>query len=68
MKFSKQLDSYQSEFTQFLTDLKQKNPGMEKSQIDGRNRLWDKPPIDLEDIKRDEVSKVKQQAYVYSSK
>ena len=68
MKFSKQFDSYQSEFTQFLTDLKQKNPGLEADQRDGRNRLWDKPPIDLDDVKRTEVSRIRQKAYVYQSK
>ena len=68
MKFSKQLDAYQSEFTKFLTEMKQKNPTLESDQREGRNLLWDKPPIDLEDIKRDEVARVKQQAYVYQSK
>lgn len=68
MKFSKQLDAYQSEFTKFLTEMKQKNPTLESDQREGRDRLWDKPPIDLEDIKRDEIARVKQQAYVYQSK
>ncbi len=68
MKFSKQLDGYQSEFTKFLAEMKQKNPSLESEQREGRNLLWDKPPIDLEDMKRDEVTRVKQQAYVYQSK
>ncbi|MDO8298324.1 DUF3460 family protein [Lacisediminimonas sp.] len=68
MKLSKQLTGYQSEFTKFLTEMKQKNPALESDQREGRNLLWDKPPIDLDDIKRDDLARVKQQAYVYQSK
>jgi hypothetical protein len=68
MKFSKQLTGYQSEFTKFLTEMKQKNPALEADQREGRNLLWDKAPIDLDDVKRDQLASVKQQAYVYQSK
>ena len=69
MKFSKQFSGYQSEFTQFLNDLKQKNPKLEEGQIAGRNLLWEQPPRDdLEELERTEASRVKQQAYVYQSK
>lgn len=68
MPFSKHLNDYESEFTGFLKDLKKKNPNLEQEQREGRNRLWDKPPVDLDDVKRSEVSRVKQQAYVYQSK
>jgi hypothetical protein len=65
MALFKKLGGYQSEYTQFLKDFKQSHPQVEQNQIDGRNRLWDKAPINLEDVKRDEVSRVKQKAYVY---
>ena len=68
MKLPTKLGGYQSEFTHYLNELKQKNPRLEAEQREGRNRLWDKPPIDLEDVKRAEASRVKQQAYVYQSK
>lgn len=61
----KKLDKYQSEFTTFLKDFKQRNPQIEADQIAGRNRLWDKAPLNLEDRKREEISEVKQKAYVY---
>lgn len=68
IKLPPRLGGYQSEFTKFLNDLKRKDPQLEARQREGRNRLWDKPPIDLEDVKRAEASRVKQQAYVYQSK
>ncbi|MDO9217200.1 MAG: DUF3460 family protein, partial [Lacisediminimonas sp.] len=37
MKLSKQLTGYQSEFTKFLTEMKQKNPALESDQREGRN-------------------------------
>jgi hypothetical protein len=68
MKFSKQDTRYVSEFTKFLTDLKQKDSTMEANQRDGRALLWDKTPIDLDARKRAEESRVNQQAYVYQTK
>lgn len=68
MKFSKQDSRYQSEFTKFLTEMKQKDPGIEQRQREGRALLWDKAPIDLDATKRAKESRVKQQAYVYQSK
>ncbi len=68
MKFSKQFSRYQSEFTQFISDLKQKNPKIEEGQQQGRSLLWDKAPIDLEAKERAEQSRVKQQPYVYQNK
>ena len=37
MKFSKQDTRYVSEFTKFLTDLKQKDPTLDAKQRDGRS-------------------------------
>lgn len=68
MKFSKQQTKYESEFTKFLKELKQKDPELEKKQREGRALLWDKAPIDLDARRRAEESRVKQQAYVYQTK
>jgi hypothetical protein len=66
--FSKQHYNYQSEATQFINELKQKNPNIEVGQREGRALLWDKAPIDLEQIERTKQSRVPQQAYVYQNK
>lgn len=68
MKFSKQDTRYVSDFTKFLTELKQKDPTLEEKQRAGRALLWDKAPLDLDARKRAEESRVKQQAYVYQTK
>lgn len=68
MKFSKQVSLYQSDFTKFLNEMKQKDPGIEQRQREGRALLWDKAPIDLDATKRARESRVKQQAYVYQTK
>lgn len=59
---------YVSEMTNFLTDLKKKNPKIEEEQRQGRARLWDRPEIDLDTFEREKASRVRQQAYVYQSK
>ena len=68
MKLSKQFSQYESDFTLFIKDLKQKNPGMEESQRAGRALLWDKAPINLDEKERTQESRVGQQAYVYQNK
>ena len=68
MKFSKQQTEYVSDFTKFITELKEKNPSLEEKQRAGRAILWDKSPIDLDARRRDQESRVKQQAYVYQTK
>lgn len=68
MKFSKQDTRYESEFTRFLKDLKQKDPTLEQKQRDGRSIWWDKAPVDLDARRRAEESRVKQQPYVYQTK
>lgn len=68
MKLSKQFSRYESEITQFIKDLKQKNPKIEEGQRAGRAIHWDKEPIDLDARQRAEQSRVKQQAYVYQNK
>jgi hypothetical protein len=68
MKFSKQHAGYTSEFTQFITDLKEKNPQIAPGQAAGRALLWDKAPTSLDDQERLKQSRLRQQAYVYHSK
>lgn len=68
MKLTKQFQMYESEATQFINDLKKKNPKLEESQREGRALLWDKAPIDLDLTERNDESRVKQQAYVYQNK
>ncbi|HCN91561.1 MAG TPA: DUF3460 domain-containing protein [Oxalobacteraceae bacterium] len=65
MKLSKQFQLYESEATQFINELKRKNPQLEESQRAGRALLWDKEPIDLDQAQRAIDSRVKQRAYVY---
>ncbi len=67
MNLFKKKSGYVSAFTEFLTDLKAKNPRLEESQRAGRARLWDKEPIDLDSMRRAQESRVKQGAYVYQS-
>lgn len=68
MKFSKQDTNYVSDFTKFLTELKAKDPKIEERQRAGRAIHWDKAPLDLDERKRTQESRVKQQAYVYQTK
>jgi len=58
---------YESEITKFISELKQQNPKLEEGQREGRALLWDKEPIDLDQRRRADESKVNQQAYVYQS-
>lgn len=66
MLFSKKT-TYVSEITQFIDELKSKNPSLEEQQRAGRALLWDKEPIDLDKTARDKASRVAQQPYVYQS-
>ncbi len=67
MSLFKKQSAYVSDFTRFLTELKQSNPQLEADQQAGRARLWDKDKIDLDDMRRAQESRVKQKAYVYQS-
>ena len=58
---------YQSEITQFLTELKTEHPNLEAEQQAGRALLWDKEPLSVEDQRRAKAAKLKQRAYVYSN-
>ncbi|MCK9510411.1 MAG: DUF3460 family protein [Pigmentiphaga sp.] len=59
-------ESYQSEITNFLNDLKQQRPGLEARQRAGRALLWDKPlDPELQDGFRQ--ARVPQKPYVYQT-
>ncbi|HAT29868.1 MAG TPA: DUF3460 domain-containing protein [Janthinobacterium sp.] len=68
MKLTKQFQLYESEHTLFIKALKEKNPGMEEGQREGRALLWDRPPVSLSEQDRQMESAIKQQAYVYQNK
>jgi hypothetical protein len=59
--------TYESEFTKFMRELKQQRPQLETEQRKSRAIWWDHAQ-DLDEIKREEESRVKQQAYVYQNK
>ena len=65
--FSKH-SNYESDHTKFIKELKDKTPGMEERQLEGRNLLWDKAPISLDEQRRVDESRIRQQAYVYQNK
>ena len=58
---------YESEFTKFIRELKRQRPQLEAEQRKSRAIWWDHKQ-DLETLKREEESRVKQQAYVYQNK
>lgn len=60
-----QQPDYQSELTQFINQFKQQHPSLEEEQRQGRALLWDKRPINLDERKREQQSRIKQGAYVY---
>jgi hypothetical protein len=68
MKFSKHNSLYVSEFSQFLNEMKKKDPGIEQRQREGRAIFWDKAPLDLDATRRARESRIKQQPYVYQAR
>jgi hypothetical protein len=68
MNINNQYSAYESEFTQFLKQLKQQKPDLEEKQRQGRALLWDKDATPLDDQARRSASLVQQQAYVYQNK
>jgi len=56
---------YESDITQFIKQLKSEKPTLEAEQRQGRSLLWDKQPIDMEERRRAQQSRVAQQPYVY---
>jgi len=60
--------NYESDHTKFIKELKEKNPGMDERQVAGRSLLWDKSPLSLDEQRRIEESRLRQQAYPYQTK
>jgi len=56
---------YESEFTLFLRELKQRDPAVQERQRAGRALLWDKAPVNPEESQRNAASTVKRHAYTY---
>lgn len=57
---------YESETTQFLTQLKNERPHLENEQLKGRSLLWDKQ-LDAKQQEDFKKAKVPQKAYVYQN-
>lgn len=58
--------AYQSDITQFINQLKQKDPLLEEKQREGRALLWDKM-VDFDLWASFKASRVKPKAYAYYS-
>lgn len=58
---------YQSDTTQFISELKKADPALEGRQREGRALLWDQP-VDRAAQAEWRAARVPQQAYVYHSK
>ena len=61
-----QFPDYQSETTQFLTQLKAEKPHLERSQREGRALLWDKA-VDARAQQEFDQARVAQKPYVYQT-
>lgn len=57
---------YESEITQFITELKQKKPDLEAQQRQGRELLWDKA-LDRGVWREYRDAEVAQKPYVYQT-
>jgi hypothetical protein len=58
---------YESDLTRMIRELLREKPQIVEEQKKGRAMWWDKK-LDLDAQKREEESRVKQQAYVYQNK
>lgn len=58
---------YKSEVTQFIEELKSKNPKLEDEQRRGRSLLWDRE-LDRDALSEYQAARVPQQPYVYQTK
>ena len=57
---------YQSDITQFITELKQQKPELEANQKEGRELLWDKS-VDRGAWRSFRAASVPQKPYVYQT-
>lgn len=58
---------YKSDITQFIDELKAKNPTLEQEQREGRSLLWDRN-LDRQAQSEYQAARVAQPAYVYQTK
>ncbi len=58
---------YQSEFEKFMSEFRRQQPDLEAEQRKSRAIWWDHRQ-DLESLRRERESRVRQQAYVYQNK
>jgi hypothetical protein len=56
---------YESDFTQFLKQLKRERPHLDAAQQTGRAIWWDREPLDLEQARRLKDARVPQKPYPY---
>lgn len=63
---SKKTSLYVSEVTQFINQLKEYNPELEKQQREGRALLWDKR-VDFDELKDFGSSRAPKKPYEYYS-
>ncbi len=61
------MKKYKSQATLFLEKLKSQKPHLEQAHSEGRDLLWDKPSMSPDEIRRNQLAKVKQRAYVYGN-
>ena len=59
--------TYESEFTKFMRELKRQRPELEAEQGKSRAIWWDHKQ-DLDTLRREKESRIKQQPYVYQNK
>ncbi len=57
---------YTSDITDFIEELKKKNPQLESQQREGRNLLWDKPAA-YRDSNEAKNGAIAQKPYVYQT-
>lgn len=57
---------YESEITQFISQLKRQKPELESQQRQGRELLWDKP-VDRSAWQEYRAAQVPQKPYVYQT-
>ena len=56
---------YKSDFTRFLEQLKSERPHIDTEQRKGRAIWWERDPIDLEQTREWQESRVRQKPYPY---
>ena len=58
---------YESDFTQFLKQLKRDRPHLDAEQQRGRSIWWDKDALDLDQARRFREARVPQKGYPYQT-